>query len=154
MFDALVGRTGILFRQSSSKAAHKNATIESLPPEIQLLVAQHLTRRDKLTMLCTSRHFHKLLQPQIYQDLGATRNIARLVDTLVRKPLLCACPRSLRLLAWDSPYPGAVNESRNLDLDLLLICEIAPDAARRAYNRVIDISTCSLCPRRQISEPR
>jgi hypothetical protein len=90
-----------------------------IPIEIQLIIIQQLDTHDKLSLLRTSRHFHDCVQPLIYESLGPRRP-QRLVDTLVRKPTLSTYPRSLRLPAWDTPYPWARDDGRNLDLDLIL----------------------------------
>ncbi|KAL4864274.1 hypothetical protein BDV12DRAFT_201233 [Aspergillus spectabilis] len=117
---------GVLFTWALSKVFKEPRLIrvhlfEDLPVEIQLQVIDQLDRRDKLKLLRTSRYFYNLLQPQIYEHLYDIRNTPRLVDILVRRPSLCTHPRSLRLSAWDTPQTWAVDDNRNIDLDLLLM---------------------------------
>ncbi|KAL3443899.1 hypothetical protein BJX65DRAFT_191489 [Aspergillus insuetus] len=90
-----------------------------IPIEIQLIIIQPLDTHDRLSLLRTSRHFYDCVHPLIYESLGPHRP-QRLVDALVRKPALCTYPRSLRLTAWDTPYPWVRDDGRNLDLDLIL----------------------------------
>ncbi|KAJ0416903.1 hypothetical protein BJY00DRAFT_217959 [Aspergillus carlsbadensis] len=93
--------------------------LQEVPTEIQLMIIQQLGPREKLNLLCTSPHFYNCVQPLIYETLSP-RNPQRLVDTLVRNPVLCTYARSLRLAAWDTPYPWANDDGRDLDLDLIL----------------------------------
>ncbi|KAL2849349.1 hypothetical protein BJX68DRAFT_237924 [Aspergillus pseudodeflectus] len=93
--------------------------LQAIPTEIQLIITQQLGDHDKLSLLRTSRHFYNCVQPLIYENLSP-RSSHSLVDTLVRKPALCKYPRCLRLTAWDTPYPWARDNGRNMDLDMIL----------------------------------
>ncbi|KAL3495087.1 hypothetical protein BJX62DRAFT_233735 [Aspergillus germanicus] len=93
--------------------------LAEIPTEIQLMIIQQLGTRDRLSLLRISRHLYDCVQPLIYESLNPRRP-QRLVDALVRKPELGTTPRFLRLTAWDTPYPWARDDGRNLDLDLIL----------------------------------
>jgi hypothetical protein len=101
--------------------------LQEVPAEIHFLILHHLKPRDKLRLLRASRFFYDLFLPLTYEDLNP-RWTQNLVETLVRKPSLCAYPRSLRLHAWRAPIPRGAGEeegeagrsSRNIDIDLIV----------------------------------